>query len=149
MPYRNILVGTDGSLSADRAVDCAARLAQAVGSDLIVASIYRHDPRSEWTDDSDLTDGDSWQGTSARGAEDMVVRAREIAARDRVATRGRTEPARRPGPGMVALSDELDVDLVVVGSRGLTGAKRFLLGSVPDHVAHHAPCDVLIVRTAD
>lgn len=149
MSYRNILVGTDGSLSADRAVDCAAHLAQAVQSDLVVASIYRHEPRSEWTDDTDLSDGDSWQGTSARGAEDLVVRAREIAARDGVRTRGRSEPARRPGPGMVELAEELGVDLVVVGSRGMTGAKRFLLGSVPDHVAHHAHCDVLIVRTAD
>ena len=149
MPYRNIVVGTDGSLSADRAVDCAAQLAQAVSAELVVASVYRHDPRSEWTDDSDLTDGDSWQGTDAAGVEDCVVRAREIAARDGVRSRGRTEPARRPGPGMVEIAEEVGADLVVVGSRGMTGAKRFLLGSVPGHVAHHAHCDVLIVRTAD
>ncbi|HYM58651.1 MAG TPA: universal stress protein [Solirubrobacteraceae bacterium] len=33
------------------------------------------------------------------------------------------------------------------GNRGMTGAKRFLLGSVPNKVSHHAPCSVLIIRT--
>ena len=38
-------------------------------------------------------------------------------------------------------------DLIVVGNQGMTGARRFLLGSVPNRVAHHTPCDVLIVKT--
>ena len=38
-------------------------------------------------------------------------------------------------------------DLIVVGNKGMTGAKRFLLGSVPNKVSHHAPCSVLIIRT--
>jgi len=36
---------------------------------------------------------------------------------------------------------------VIIGNKGMTGAKRFLLGSVPDKISHHAPCSVLIVRT--
>ena len=35
----------------------------------------------------------------------------------------------------------------MVGNQGMTGAKRFLLGSVPNRIAHHSPCDVLIVKT--
>ena len=42
---------------------------------------------------------------------------------------------------------ENGADLVVVGNKGMTGAKRFLLGSVPNKVSHHAPCGVYIVRT--
>lgn len=42
-----------------------------------------------------------------------------------------------------------DVDLVVVGSRGLTSPTRFVLGNVPNAVSHHAPCDVAIIHTAD
>ncbi len=38
-------------------------------------------------------------------------------------------------------------DLIVVGNKGMTGAKRFLLGSVPNKVSHHAPCSVMIIRT--
>jgi nucleotide-binding universal stress UspA family protein len=45
------------------------------------------------------------------------------------------------------VAEEQRVDLIVVGNRGMTGAKRFLLGSVPNKVSHHAPCSVLIVRT--
>ena len=41
----------------------------------------------------------------------------------------------------------LDADLIVVGNKGMTGARRYLLGSVPNNVSHHAPCSVIIVRT--
>ena len=45
------------------------------------------------------------------------------------------------------VAEEQGCDLIVVGNRGMTGAKRFLLGSVPNKISHHAPCSVLIVRT--
>ena len=45
------------------------------------------------------------------------------------------------------VAEEEDADLIIVGNKGMTGAKRFLLGSVPNKVSHHAPCSVLIVRT--
>ena len=45
------------------------------------------------------------------------------------------------------VAEEQRADLIVVGNKGMTGAKRFLLGSVPNKVSHHAPCSVLIVRT--
>ncbi len=45
------------------------------------------------------------------------------------------------------VAEELDADLIVIGNKGMTGADRFLLGSVPNKVSHYAPCSVLIVRT--
>jgi nucleotide-binding universal stress UspA family protein len=45
------------------------------------------------------------------------------------------------------VAEEHGCDLIVVGHRGMTGAKRFLLGSVPNKISHHAPCSVLIIRT--
>ena len=45
------------------------------------------------------------------------------------------------------VAEEQNADLIVVGNKGMTGAKRFLLGSVPNKVSHHAPCSVLIIRT--
>ena len=45
------------------------------------------------------------------------------------------------------VAEERRSDLIIVGHRGTSGAKRFLLGSVPNKVSHHAPCSVLIVRT--
>ena len=46
------------------------------------------------------------------------------------------------------VAEEQGSDLIVVGNKGMTGATRFLLGSVPNKVSHHAPCSVLIVRLA-
>ena len=45
------------------------------------------------------------------------------------------------------VAEEREADLIIVGNRGMTGAKRFLLGSVPNKISHHAPCSVLIIRT--
>jgi nucleotide-binding universal stress UspA family protein len=52
-----------------------------------------------------------------------------------------------PADAILDVAEELGADLIVVGNKGMTGAKRFLLGSVPNRVSHHAPCSVLIVRT--
>ena len=69
------------------------------------------------------------------------------------ATRGldglRVETRVRAGDPAAALVDEAGegYDLLVVGNKGMTGAGRFLLGSVPNKVSHHSPCPLLIVRT--
>ena len=52
-----------------------------------------------------------------------------------------------PAEAILDVAEEQDADLIVVGSKGMHGSRRFLLGSVPDKVSHHAPCSVLIVRT--
>jgi nucleotide-binding universal stress UspA family protein len=53
-----------------------------------------------------------------------------------------------PADAILDVAEERGADLIVVGNKGMTGAKRFLLGSVPNKVSHHAPCSVLIVRTS-
>jgi nucleotide-binding universal stress UspA family protein len=52
-----------------------------------------------------------------------------------------------PADAILDVAEEQGADLIIVGNKGMTGAKRFLLGSVPNKVSHHAPCSVLIVRT--
>jgi nucleotide-binding universal stress UspA family protein len=52
-----------------------------------------------------------------------------------------------PADAILDVAEEEKADLIVVGNKGMTGAKRFLLGSVPNKVSHHAPCGVYIVRT--
>lgn len=54
--------------------------------------------------------------------------------------------ASHPAAGLIDAAREYDADLLVVGSRGLTGLDHFLLGSVSERVLQHAPCSVLIVR---
>src|SRR5919112_92386 len=50
-----------------------------------------------------------------------------------------------PADAILDVAEEQNADLIIVGNKGMTGAKRFLLGSVPNKVSHHAPCSVLII----
>jgi len=52
-----------------------------------------------------------------------------------------------PADAILGVAEETEADLIVVGNKGMTGARRFLLGSVPNKVSHHAPCSVYIART--
>ena len=52
-----------------------------------------------------------------------------------------------PADAILDVAEEQGADLIVVGNKGMTGAKRFLLGSVPNKISHHAPCSVMIIRT--
>ena len=47
---------------------------------------------------------------------------------------------------IVGLAEELGADLIVIGSRGLSGMKRLVMGSVSESVVRHAPCPVLVMR---
>jgi nucleotide-binding universal stress UspA family protein len=52
-----------------------------------------------------------------------------------------------PAEAILNVAEETKADLIVVGNKGMTGARRFLLSSVPNNISHHAPCSVMIVRT--
>jgi nucleotide-binding universal stress UspA family protein len=53
-----------------------------------------------------------------------------------------------PAEAILNVAEQTNADLIVVGNRGMTGARRYLLGSVPNKVSHHAPCSLIIVRTS-
>jgi nucleotide-binding universal stress UspA family protein len=81
--------------------------------------------------------------------EDVEATLREAAAEVEAAGVPVTTYAREgdPADAILDVAEERGADLVVVGNKGMTGAKRFLLGSVPNKVSHHAPCSVLVIRT--
>ena len=125
--FRSIVVGTDGSDTARQAVREATELAAAVGASIELVSVYEPGRR----EDGEATVGEAAAEVEAAG---VAVRtyAREGDAADAV----------------LDVAEEIGADLIVVGNKGMTGAKRFLLGSVPNKVSHHAPCSVLIIRTS-
>jgi nucleotide-binding universal stress UspA family protein len=146
--FASILVGTDGSNTATTAVRYAIDLARELGARLQIVSAYepvsQHRLRNERIEvPTDL----QWM---VNPRED-VLKLLEAAGDDaRVAGVARVETFARQGDAADAIIDvaeEQRSDLIVVGNRGMTGAKRFLLGSVPNKVSHHAPCSVMIVRT--
>jgi nucleotide-binding universal stress UspA family protein len=140
-----IVVGTDGSESARRAVDEAIRLASALGAELHVVSAY------EPLRGARIRDAPEGAAKVWAPLPDSEVEARlsEAAATVRLSDVSvRTHAVRKePAEALLDVAAEVQAGLIVVGNRGMHGAKRFLLGNVPNKVSHSAPCNVLIVAT--
>ena len=145
--YRAIVVGTDGSDTATQAVRQAVDLAKVTGATLKLVSAYEPVPNQRLrSEKSEVPEDVQWMVNPREDVEATLADACEIAAEAGVAV----ETYARQGDGADAILDvaeETKADLVVVGNKGMTGARRFLLGSVPNKVSHHAPCSVLIIRT--
>ena len=123
--FQTIVVGTDGSETAQKAVEEAAALASAVGASVhIVRAVAGPggDPEAELE-------------RAAEAAKKAGVDAETHVVRDDASE------------ALISAAEEHGADLILIGNKGMTGARRFLLGSVPNDVAHHAPCSVLIART--
>jgi nucleotide-binding universal stress UspA family protein len=145
--FARIVVGTDGSETARLAVREAADLAKRVGAKLDVVSAYEPVPASRLREERQEVPADIAHIVSP--SEDVEALLSETAAevgKDgvEVSTFARQGD---PADAILDVAEEQKADLIIVGNKGMTGAKRFLLGSVPNKVSHHAPCSVLIVRT--
>jgi nucleotide-binding universal stress UspA family protein len=145
VPYRNVVVGTDGSDTAERAVRQAASVAADHGARLVVVTAYvpKGDPMVETSGaPSEL----KWMLTDREQAEELARHGRQVAAEAGVSSIVVQATGGSPADVLLEAAADFDADCIVVGSVGLRGAGR-LLGSVASSVAHHAPCDVLIVHT--
>jgi len=121
--YSKILIATDGSLTADRAVERGLDIAASLGSAAVLLTV-------------------------ASEAKAKTVLDRTLA--DHSNRNQPIETASESGdPASVILdvSEEIGADLIVVGNKGMQGPRRFFLSSIPNKVAHHAKCAVLIVKT--
>ncbi|MFZ0378241.1 MAG: universal stress protein [Solirubrobacteraceae bacterium] len=146
--FTSILVGTDGSDTARTALERAIELAAGLRARLGIVSAYEpvSDPRPRGEQVVAPEDA-QWAVNPHEEVLALLERARADAMKDGVAE---VETFARKGDAADAIIDvaeEQGCDLIVVGNKGMTGAKRFLLGSVPNKVSHDAPCSVLIVRT--
>lgn len=144
----SIVVGTDGSATANRAVAEAVRWAAALGAELHLVSA--HDPmRGAGLAGASLAGG---AGFAMPPAEDGDARVEstlaEAAASIRSADVRVTTHAVRgnPADALVEVANAHGANLIVVGNKGMHGVKR-VLGSVPNAVSHNARCNVLIVST--
>jgi nucleotide-binding universal stress UspA family protein len=144
--YRSILVGIDGSPTASEALARASRLAQQWDAELHIVSAYT-DPTFLTAVDPAAAAGlgtDGIEPALKEGADDLLRKGVEAAAGARVTTHAVNGEA---SDVLIDMAESLGCDLIIVGNRGMRGGKRILLGSVPNRVAHHAGCDVLIVHT--
>ena len=119
-----VLVATDRSETAHRAVEWAAEMAARYEAELVVLRVTLDGDTAELEDD--LAE---YTGALGEGVRPLVRRADD------------------PAQGIVEAAREVDADVLVVGSVGMQGRKEFLLGNVPNRVSHNAPCTVVIVNT--
>jgi nucleotide-binding universal stress UspA family protein len=146
--FASILVGTDGSDTATTAVRYAIDLARELQARLQVVSAY--EPVSDHRLRGDQVEVPKDLQWMVNPREDVLALLERAEGEAQGAGVAQVETFARQGDAADAILDvaeEQRSDLIVVGNRGMTGAKRFLLGSVPNKVSHHAPCSVLIVRT--
>ncbi|HVL94651.1 MAG TPA: universal stress protein [Solirubrobacteraceae bacterium] len=144
----SIVVGTDGSDTARKAVQEAATLAARLGAVLDIVSAYEPVSRQRLREEArQVPDDLQWMVNPREDVDAKLREAKELAEEVGVAEVGVYPREGDPADAILDVAEERKSDLIVVGNRGMTGAKRFLLGSVPNKVSHHAPCSVLIVRT--
>lgn len=136
--YRTVLVGTDGSSSSLRAVDRAVSIAERSGAHLLIACA---------SNDKDAASGGGAPQSAPPAAQEALragvdrARAAGIDSIDTLLLHG------DPVDELAGATRNRDVDLVVVGSRGMGSLTGRLLGSVPANLSHRVSCDVLIVHT--
>jgi nucleotide-binding universal stress UspA family protein len=138
-----IVVGTDGSDTADVAVQRAAALAKLTGARVELVSGYREDYSlvagtgmyvGDLSGDARKAADGCLESTATRLREDGIEVETHCMGGD-------------PADALIGVAEATDATLIVVGSKGMHGGRRFLLGNVPNKVSHHAPCSVMIVRT--
>jgi nucleotide-binding universal stress UspA family protein len=149
--YRVILVGTDGSETAAVAVRQATELAKLTGAALHIVVAYRLVATGQVAMATTFTaladDLESVNENIAAESDLVGSRAAAEAVRDGVEVTTHSIPG-EAADVLIAIAKRVDADLLVVGNRGMTGVRRFVLGSVPNKVSHHCPCNLLIVNTS-
>ena len=145
--FGSIVVGTDGSSTAQEAVRQATELARALGAKVYLVSAYEPVPEGRLRDERQGVPEDlQWMVNPREDVDDTLTAAAQGIKDNGVEVETHAREG-DPADAILDVAEEQKADLIVVGNKGMTGAKRFLLGSVPNKVSHHAPCSVLIVRT--
>lgn len=149
--YDAIVVGSDGSETSCRAVQRAGLYGAALDAPVVVVTVFQRPqesdagPASQRAESPQVTSVASGYRAATDTAQDAADYARSAAPNvsvDATAVEG------DPADGLIDVAANRGDSLLVVGNQGMTGSKRFLLGSVPNKVSHHAVGDVLIARTS-
>jgi nucleotide-binding universal stress UspA family protein len=143
-----IVVGTDGSPTAARAVRKAIALAAAVKADLIIVSAYnKRAPGGVAA--AGISMDSAWVAAAQTAAETCAEEAGQQASAAGVAKLTCLAVAGEPSDALIDVTVEHHADLLVVGSKGMQSTARFLLGPIAKKVSRHVPCDLLIVETSE
>lgn len=144
-----ILLATDGSESAKAARNFTAQFPFPEKSEIILLTVVEQDKTHR--EDTNLLEQDHQSvlrevEKTARETGEELVRNESVCFPDSGLQLSTVVRTGHPAEEIVEAAEELQVDVVIIGSHGLTGMKHFLLGSVSEKVLNHAPCSVIIVR---
>ncbi len=145
--FGSIVVGTDGSDTATEAVRNAVDLAKSVGAKVQLVSAYEPVSNQRLREETNQVPEDMQWMVNPREDVDATLSAAAELAEEAGVEAEKFARQGDPADAILDVAEETKADLIIVGNKGMTGARRFLLGSVPNKVSHHAPCSVLIIRT--
>jgi nucleotide-binding universal stress UspA family protein len=137
--FETVVVGADGSDTAAEAVRQAIELVKLTGGRLHIVSAYS--PHALKSGEGEFTKSLGSDSVARALLDDLGSRA--ALAGVQVDTHAK---AGSPADAICEVATDVQADLIVVGNKGMSGARR-ILGSVPNSVAHQAPCSVLIADT--
>jgi nucleotide-binding universal stress UspA family protein len=145
--FTRIVVGTDGSDTAGGAVRQAIDLAKLSSASLSIVSAYQPVSGRRVRDEQEGAPADVQYEIGPREDVNLVLEAAAAEARKEGIEVTIHPVEGDPADAILNTAEATNADLIVVGNKGMTGARRYLLGSVPNNVSHHAPCSVMIVQT--
>ena len=147
---KTILVTTDGSENANRAVDAATILAKQNGSELIIVHVVSEAVPAQYSPigiNAPAADYTNYFQTIEEAGKKIIDQAVQKAKAQGIKVRGETfRTISSTVESIVEAAEKEHADLIVVGTRGLGGFKKLLMGSVSSGIVSHANCSVLIVR---
>jgi nucleotide-binding universal stress UspA family protein len=147
VPHK-VVVGTDGSATAKRAVAKAAAWAKAVDAELVIVSAFNNRGPGGVAGAGVALDS-GWVAASHTVAETCANEAGEAARASGVTKVSSQAIAGDPAEVLIKVTVDEGADLLVVGSKGMQSTARFLLGPIANKVSRKVPCDLLIVETSD
>jgi nucleotide-binding universal stress UspA family protein len=149
--YKRIVVGTDGSAGANMAVDTAVQLARLTGAALHIVSAHKTTSAHQFAAAPEVglpleaiaASNEAIRSESLRVCEEAAAHATSAGvAAETYCLAGDAADA------LLKIAQDADCDLLVVGNRGMSGMRRFVLGSVPNKLSHQSPTNLLIVDTS-
>jgi universal stress protein A len=145
MKIESILVPTDFSADAEKAIDTGCEFAKQFGAKLVVLHAYRLAiPISSPMGGGYVPPAGFFEEVRAQANDQVQKLTQQLVGRGLDVTGHAVEGA--PSFAIVEEAERLGVDLIVIGTRGLTGIKHVALGSVAERVVRHAHCPVLTVK---
>ena len=142
----SIVVGTDGSASATRALTEAIRMSKALNASVHVVSAF--EPLRAHVHGVAEGAAAVWKPMPDAIVESVLSEAATAARQAEIEVTTHAVE-RDPVDAVLGVADEVQATMIVVGSKGMHGAKRFSLGNVPNKISHRARCNVLIVASDD